>query len=427
MESAMNLIDTLPDPQAAGLHGWSHAVAEAIGSQVGDGAPQWLHMALHVVLIAAPGGFAAGLLAALIMLVRRALPLRALSSSLSGSQPAEPSVLGFVLGRFHRQQAALVALGLLSLPILYATLELPKRIVNGAIESGHFPVEAFGMSFEQLDLLFALSALYMLALLVNGGVKYLINIRKGALGERLLRSMRLEIYRTWRRMPPGRRETDVIPLSTQEIEPIGGFAGDSLATPVFQGGTLATVILFMFVQDPILGAAAMTLVPVHLAVVPVLQRRVNARMRRRIQLVRELGADLGRQSSGHDAQGDVLRTSATLRSLQQARLEIQRAKYLQKGVSNFLTSMTPFLLYSIGGWLVIDGRLSLGALVAVIAAFKDFSSPFRELLRYYQSWSDVKLRFAEYTSFVGRPGPKRLRRLLPNHVRSIPSTAGALA
>jgi len=57
---------------------------------------------------------------------------------------------------------------------------------------------------------------------------------------------------------------------------------------------------------------------------------------------------------------------------------------------------------------VIDGRLSLGALVAVLAAYKDFSAPLRELFRYYQSAEDVRIRYREVLAFVASRQDSRL-------------------
>ncbi|HBQ47981.1 MAG TPA: ABC transporter ATP-binding protein, partial [Hyphomonas atlantica] len=47
-----------------------------------------------------------------------------------------------------------------------------------------------------------------------------------------------------------------------------------------------------------------------------------------------------------------------------------------------------------------------GGLVAVIAAYKDFSAPLSELFRYYQSREDVKIRYEGVDEFLGtRPMP----------------------
>ena len=59
--------------------------------------------------------------------------------------------------------------------------------------------------------------------------------------------------------------------------------------------------------------------------------------------------------------------------------------------------MTPFFFYSIGGYLVINGDLTLGALVAALAAYKDLSAPWKELLNYYQIMDDARLRYSLLT------------------------------
>ena len=76
-----------------------------------------------------------------------------------------------------------------------------------------------------------------------------------------------------------------------------------------------------------------------------------------------------------------------------------------------MTALTPFFFYSIGGYLVIEGRLTLGALVAVLAAYKDFSAPLRELFRYYQSAEDVRIRYEEMLRFLGTGNDQARSRL----------------
>lgn len=379
-----------------GIHSWMHHNARIIGFEIGEEAPQWLHMALHGILVITPVAMIVVLGYVLLRLARSGL--RRIFRS--NSERSNWNEFIRALGMRWSEQGKVVALGLVAQPVLYASLELPKRIVNGAIDSGHFPIDVFGLHLSQLGLLFTLSSLYLCALFLGGLIKYQINVKKGEIGEYTLLRLRLQLYRTWRAIPLRRRKTDIIPLAATEIEPIGGFAGDVLATPVFQGGTLLTVLLFMFMQNPILGAATLTLVPLQLIVVPILQKRVNNRMRARIFAVRNIGDDLGEQTKRLFVPETGRKTRAMLHELKRTRLLLHRAKFLQKAISNFLMTLTPFLFYSIGGWLVIDGRLSLGALVAVIAAFKDFSSPFRELILYYQNLSDVYLRFDHYSGFL---------------------------
>ncbi|MBR27557.1 MAG: hypothetical protein CML46_11530, partial [Rhodobacteraceae bacterium] len=92
------------------------------------------------------------------------------------------------------------------------------------------------------------------------------------------------------------------------------------------------------------------------------------------------------------------------RRIESIRRNLQREKFFMKSVSNFLASLTPFFFYAIGGWLVIEGRLTLGALVAVLAAYKDFSAPLRELLRHYQAVEDVRVRYQELLAHLAPAG-----------------------
>lgn len=82
-------------------------------------------------------------------------------------------------------------------------------------------------------------------------------------------------------------------------------------------------------------------------------------------------------------------------------------KFFNKALNNFLTSLTPFMFYSLGGYFVIEGRISLGALVAVLAAHKDFSTPMNDLFAYYQMVEDTRIRYREILQyFVTSKPPK---------------------
>lgn len=394
------------------LHRLVHGIAHTIGAEAGADAPAWVHHVMHLVLLWAP----VALLALLAFSVsfslwkqyrrrqsRRARPTKRETVEVRGF---ERDIYRYILRWSKRQQLLLVLLGLTSMPVLYATLELPKLIVNNAIESEHFPVSVYGVEFDQLAYLYFLCGLFLLAVLVNGSLKFALNVYKGRVGERLLRRLRLIIYRRWREGAGSERRGEVTPIIAQEVEPMGGFASDAFAVPMFQGGVFITILTFMFVQDPILGAAALTLLPVQLALIPRLQRRVNRLARQRVAAVRSLGGQLG-EEAGTLASGSPFEVGQTLKRIETIRRQTHRAKFFMKALINFLTALTPFFFYSIGGYLVIEGRLSLGALVAVLAAYKDFSAPLRELFRYYQQSEDVRIRYVEMLRYLSSGNRKK--------------------
>ncbi len=63
-------------------------------------------------------------------------------------------------------------------------------------------------------------------------------------------------------------------------------------------------------------------------------------------------------------------------------------------------NLTPFFFYTIGGYLVIEGKLSIGALVASLASYKDLASSIREMFAYYQSYQDASVRYHEIYEFA---------------------------
>ena len=387
-------------------HNLLHRIGHLIGHEIPGDAPSWLHPLLHVVLVWAP----LGLLSIVGYRLLAAVWRRAQSaSSVDGSLPPSglaSSVFKFILRYTRAEQGRLIALGLLTLPVLYATLELPKLIVNSAIDAKEHTVDIGGYAFTQTEHLFLLCGFYLVAIFVNGALKFVLNVYKGKLGERLLRRLRLTVFRRWRRGAGSVRRTEVIPILSQEVEPIGGFAADAFALPVFQGGTFLTILLFMFIQDPFLGAAALTLLPVQIAVIPRLQRKLNALSRRRVKEVRNLSGHLGEQAGSIESHlGEIQSVGTSLKQIEMIRREIHRTKFFMKAMNNFLSALTPFFFYSIGGYLVINGDLTLGALVAVLAAYKDFSSPLKELFRYYQSMEDVRIRYDEVQRFLGQRVP----------------------
>lgn len=389
-------------------HVVSHWLLAILGGQLGSNPPHWVHWILHLVFLWVPVAILLILSWQIIRGVRkrsRNIVVAPAVAGLSHDDALPTTVFGFIIKFSSAEQLFLVIMGLSAMPVLYATLELPKLIINNALAENHEASQILGFPVTQVEHLVLLSVGYLLAISISGAMKFHLNVYKGRVSERLLRRLRLSIYRAWRHGAGGDQRTEVIPLVAQEVEPIGGFASEAFALPVFQGGTVITILFFMFAQDPILGAAAMTLLPFQLLLIPYLQRRINEIMRTRVRQIRVLGGRLGNQAiSDRRCAAQVTEITTMFRDLESTRRALHRTKFLMKALNNFLTALTPFFFYSIGGYLVISGSLTIGALVAALAAYKDFSAPIRELFKYYQNVEDVRIRFSELATFtnVGR-------------------------
>ena len=312
-----------------------------------------------------------------------------------GADAALPATLFGFINRFSwRQQVIITLLALASFPFLYISLELPKQIVNNAINGKVFPQMFLGQPFDQINYLVLLSVAFLLLVLVNGAFKLQINTYKGRVGERMLRRMRQALYDRLLRFPasyfahtaPG----EIVPMITSETEALGGFVGDSYSLPLLAGGQLAVTLAFMLIQDPILGTAAIALYPLQIYVIPKLQNKVNALSKDRTRLMRsmsdrinETAITLPEIQSNAGRRWQRAEFSNRLWVNYQNRFSIYQWKFFIKFLNNFIAQLTPFFFYMIGGYLVIKGDLSFGSLVAALAAYKDLGPLWRELLDYY--------------------------------------------
>jgi ABC-type multidrug transport system fused ATPase/permease subunit len=281
-----------------------------------------------------------------------------------------------------------------------------------------------------------LCAGFLILVLFNGAFKYCINTFKGQLGERMLRRFRYQLYQRLLRFPlthfQKTSSAQIIPMITAECESLGGFIGDAFAAPAFQGGTLLTLILFMLVQDPVLGAAAIALYPVQGYVIPRLQRRVNALNKMRVRTMREVADRVHESSAGmvEIHANDTVKLQLTdfahvLGRIYDIRFEVFRRKFFIKFLNNFIQQLTPFFFFSIGGYLVIRGNLSLGALGAVLLAYKDLASPWKELLDYYQQKEDSRIKYEQIIEQF-QPAGLADARLLLEEPENIPRLEGEL-
>ena len=318
----------------------------------------------------------------------------------------EPTIFKFVLKHSLREQILLLVLTITSFPFFYLLLYLPKVIVNEAIDTdaSAFPVAVLGIELGQIEYLLALCTTFLGLVLVNGGFKYFLNVFRGVVGERMLRRLRYDLFVRLLRFPlPRFRRTsqgELVSTIVAETDPLGGYIGDSIALPAFQGGMLITLLIFMFIEDPVLGVAAIALYPVQAWLIPKLQKRLNAKKKERIRLARALSERIGEVVTGireihtHDT-SRLERADYTERvgEIYGVRVQIYRLKFFIKFVNNFIAQITPFFFYAIGGYLVIEGDLTFGSLVAVIAAYEKLADPWKELLNFYQVKEDAKGKY----------------------------------
>jgi len=263
----------------------------------------------------------------------------------------ERTLLSYVWKYSKKQQIVLLLLTVLTFPILYVTLELPKRIINEAIGAESEVIDLYGWQLSQIEYLLVLCGLFLAAVLAWGIAKMRLNTMKGILAERLLRRFRYQLISRVLRFPlPHFRRTsqgEMVSIVTSEAEPLGGLMGDALAQPVFQAGQMLTILGFLFVQSFWLGLASIALIPLQAWLIPKLQRQVNALNMQRVREVRNFSERIGETVAGVEdlrANGAIPYTLAhytdSLGRLFAIRHRIYEKKYFMKFVNNLISQMT---------------------------------------------------------------------------------------
>lgn len=293
-------------------------------------------------------------------------------------------------------------------PLLYLTLELPKRIINDAIGAVGGTTIVMGVEIGQITFLMMLCGLFLGAVLLHGVMKMRINTMNGMLSERMLRRLRYTLIARILRFPPPYFERtsqgELVSMITSEAEPMGSLMGDAIAQPVLQAGQMLTILGFLFAQSIAFGAAACALIPLQAWIIPKMQRKINLLNRARVVEVRALASTIGESAAGATTlrlnrgwRYRLAMVSDRLGRLAQVRFEIYQKKFFMKFINNFIGQLTPFFFYAVGGYLAIRGEITVGALVAALAAYKDLSGPWKELLTYYNQTQDMSMRWETIT------------------------------
>ena len=321
------------------------------------------------------------------------------------------SLFGFILRYSKRDQLLIVPLVLLTMLVYYLSLDLPKTIINQAIQGDGFPnpdaqIRWFVFDLGRIEYLLALSVLFLGLIVVNGWLKFQINTMKGWMGERMLRRLRYALFDYILRFPLQRfrrvKAAEMATMIKDEVEPLGGFIGEAFITPLFLGGQALTAMFFILYQHVSLGMIALGIVGVQAWLIPQLRRRLLELGRERQLTARALAGRIAESVDGvaeihaNDTSNyERAEISARLGRIFRIRFEFYQRKFLIKFLNNFLSQVTPFLFYAVGGYLVIVGSLDIGALVAVIAAYKDLPGPVKELIDWDQQRMDVQIKYGQ--------------------------------
>ncbi len=305
---------------------------------------------------------------------------------------AKRSLFSWVFAYNLHLQGLLLAVIVITVFARVLPLEMQKRVVNEAIK------------LRDVDLLMLYCGIYLVSVLVASGLKYLINILQTVIGQRALAEMRNALYHHlltlplsfFRKTQPGL----VVASLVNELVAAGDFAGEALAVPITSLLTLLVFAAYLTWLNPILAAVSLSIYPVVLLIIPLLQKKANQANKKRVDATRQYSDIIVEAVSGiHEIQGngsyriENQRHDQVVENLRKIRVVWNLLRFGIKTGNNFFTNLSPFLVFILGGYLTIHGRLELGALVAFLSAQEKLYDPWKELIEFYQSYQDAIVRY----------------------------------
>jgi ABC-type multidrug transport system fused ATPase/permease subunit len=317
-----------------------------------------------------------------------------------GWHSARP-LYGYIWRTSRKSQIGVCLLIAIITPLPMVSLEFQRRIVDDAVGA------------RNVRLLVALGAGYAAMVCLRVLLKYLVDIVKGRTAEMIARDLRLRIMKVtqtiWPRRPDDPDDEKIgtaISMLGAETEDMSGFAGDALSLPLLTGGTVIWVVGYLIWIEPLIAAIALILYLPQLLVVPAIQFTINRLARLRIRQLRNLShlaihGSRNRRKPGRTA-GQVF-----IDRLYSIRIRIYVRKFFLTELGNFLDSLGPIVVLTVGGYLAIIGETQVSTLVVFISGLQKVADPLDQMITFYRSVSNtgvmynmIRLRLAGTTGEI---------------------------
>ena len=286
----------------------------------------------------------------------------------TGDDTAASSLLGYVwrMSEWHQVAACLLAVVVALLNLI--PLELQRRIVNEVVDT------------QNVSMLLMFCGIYVAVILLHQGVKFALRLYQGWLTESALIYTRQHLLKVDgnRSEQAAQGNGRAVSIVGAEVEKLGGFVGEALSQACVNTAMLLGVATYMLVVQPSIALFALAFLFPQVLLTPLLQRRLNALVEERVELVRDLGDEISDFDADPEDRLDLLTR------IYRNRMTFYLLKFLLKSMLNLLRALGPVTVLIFGGYLVMQGETDVGVLVAFLSGFERMASPLRELISFYR-------------------------------------------
>jgi ATP-binding cassette subfamily B protein len=343
-------------------------------------------------------------------------------SDQASGRPPDPRPALRWLWSFVRREAdriaTVIGLALISTGLALAQPLLTKLLIDGGILAG-----------DMATVLLAAGLMVGLALLAStiGGINRWRHVTVSAA---ILFALRTAVFRHLQTLAPGFfarwRTGDILARLDGDVAEIQRFAVDGLLAVVSATVGLVGAVILMLVLSWQLALVALVLLPLEIAFL----RFMRPRVERTSQVLRERASDLSAflverlpaikyiQSVAAEER-EAVRLGGLQDRYQQDLVRQQLTGYVTGAVPALMTTASTACVFVLGGWLVIEGRLTLGTLVAFAGYLGRATGPIQTMLGLYVALQRARVSLLRVWALV----EQRAAVWSPPSPRSLPSNA----
>jgi ABC-type bacteriocin/lantibiotic exporter with double-glycine peptidase domain len=292
----------------------------------------------------------------------------------------------------HQFYVGAVAVGVALLN--FVPIELQRRVIDIAIAN------------RNVRTLVVLGCIYAATLLLYSGLKYVLMVYQGWVGESAIKAARDQLagVAAGRLAQHDGTDGQTANIIGNEIDAVGGFVGTSISEFVVNASMMIVVFSYMIYVEPVIALFSAAAIFPQLILARYLQRELNHLVERQVTLVRRLGNEAVDHAS---APSDTLRRALdTIRTIFRNRIELYLLKFGLKTLLNISNSFGSLAVLIVGGYLVIQGQTTIGTVVAFMSGFQRLSDPMGDLLDFYRTYSQTKVQYRLIVAWAGEEAPR---------------------
>jgi len=327
------------------------------------------------------------------------------------------------LARPYRLRA-LLAVG--TLVAFTAVALLPPLLARAAIDNG--------IDEGSLRTITLVVVAFLLTAVAVFGLSAAQTYFTGWVGERGLADLRIELFEHLQRLSLGYYERNrtgaIVSRITNDVEALDLLVTDGVSSLVQNTLVLGGTVIFMFLLDWRLALATLVVLPLMGLATAWFRSRSNHAYRRVRERLGLVTATLAEDISGMRVVQSFTReptSQTTFRGVNQRYRDSNYETVVLNGIYfpavDILSAVATAIVLGFGGWLVVDGDMTAGTLVAFLLYLANFFDPVQQLSQLYNTFLSATAALDRITTvldeepdIVDEPDARPLERA-QGHVR----------